>query len=221
MTEKKKEKPKIETLAQALHYIQMNLHAPKNQFNKFGNYKYRSCEDILEGLKKTMPDNCYVTIEDDIVMVGNRVYVKAVAKLCFGSECVSNMAFAREPENRKGMDDSQITGATSSYARKYALNGLFLIDDVKDADSQDKPEKQEKKEPSKEGAAYLEMKKQIEAGDTIEAVKYVFDSFVGGQEVGGVKFADLPESGRKNLEKICADKIAQMSQAPLDNEAPF
>lgn len=116
--------------------IQKNLKAPKNQYNKFGGYNYRSCEDILEALKPITADlGAAVTIEDEIVFIGDRFYVKATATLHFEAETLSVSAFAREAETKKGMDESQITGATSSYARKYALNGLFAIDDNKDADS--------------------------------------------------------------------------------------
>lgn len=116
--------------------IQRNLKAPKGQFNKFGGYKYRSCEDILEAVKPLLGD-CSITIMDDIVMVGDRIYVKAIATLSDGESSISTQAFARESEDKKGMDSSQITGSASSYARKYALNGLLLIDDTKDADTQD------------------------------------------------------------------------------------
>ena len=119
-----------------LAVIQKNLKAPKGQFNKFGKYYYRSCEDILEGLKFVL-DGLVVTIEDDVKIVGDRVYIKSTATLTDGENSISNSAFARESLTKKGMDDSQITGTASSYARKYALNGLFLIDDTKDADSMD------------------------------------------------------------------------------------
>ena len=118
--------------------IQKELKAPKNQFNKFGNYKYRSCEDILESVKPLLAKyKLWMTISDDVVEMGGRVYIKATAKIhdCETGEEVINTAFARESESKKGMDDSQITGSTSSYARKYALNGLFLIDDTRDADA--------------------------------------------------------------------------------------
>lgn len=114
--------------------IQKDLKAPKNQFNSFGKYNYRSCEDILEGVKPHLND-CVLTLSDDVVVVGNRVYVKATATLMLESESISVSASAREPEIKKGMDDSQVTGTASSYARKYALNGLFCIDDTKDADT--------------------------------------------------------------------------------------
>ena len=128
-----------------LSTIQKNLKAPKNQFNKFGGYNYRSCEDILEALKPITADlGAAVTIEDEIVFIGNRFYVKATATLHFEAETLSVSAYAREAETKKGMDESQITGATSSYARKYALNGLFAIDDNKDADSTNTHGKDEK-----------------------------------------------------------------------------
>ena len=121
--------------------IQRNLKAPKNQFNSFGKYKYRSCEDIMEGLKPILGD-LVVTVSDDIRMVGDRIYIVATAKITDGENSISNTAMARESLTKKGMDDSQITGTASSYARKYALNGLFLIDDTKDADSMDGNQKQ-------------------------------------------------------------------------------
>ena len=115
--------------------IQKNLKAPKNQLNKFGGYSYRSCEDILEALKPLTSElGATITISDEMVEAGGRIYVKATATLRCGEESVSTTAYAREAETKKGMDESQITGATSSYARKYALNGLFAIDDNKDAD---------------------------------------------------------------------------------------
>lgn len=119
-----------------LIHIQGELKAPKSQENKFGGYKYRSCEDILEAVKPLLKkEKVTLTISDDIVEVGGRVYVKATATLSDGEDTISTTAFAREAETKKGMDDSQITGSASSYARKYALNGLFAIDDTKDADA--------------------------------------------------------------------------------------
>lgn len=140
-----------------LMLIQASLKAPKNQRNAFGNYNYRSCEDILEAVKPLLYDTqTTLTISDDIVEVGGRIYVKATATLkdCETWEIIEqNSAYARESESKKWMDDSQITWATSSYARKYALNGLFCIDDVKDADATNthwKEEKATKKSESKE-----------------------------------------------------------------------
>ena len=130
---------------EALMKIQSELKAPKNQRNNFGGYNYRSCEDIMESVKPLLLKNGVVlTVSDDVSIVGNRVYVKATATLSDGEDIISNSAFAREAETKKGMDDSQITGATSSYARKYALNGLFCIDDTKDADATNTHGKDEK-----------------------------------------------------------------------------
>jgi len=116
--------------------VQAKLKAPKNQRNTFGNYNYRSCEDILEALKQIInPDGYSIHLTDTVEAIGGRVYVKAVATLTNGQESYTSTAYAREEETKKGMDGSQITGAASSYARKYALNGLFAIDDTKDADA--------------------------------------------------------------------------------------
>ena len=134
------------TLIDKLAAIQSQLHAPKNQKNTFGGYNYRSCEDILEAVKPLL-DGLVLTITDEVTEVGGRIYVKATARLTDGKDAMTATAFAREAESRKGMDESQITGSTSSYARKYALNGLFLIDDNKDADSQDNSEQGQKAKP--------------------------------------------------------------------------
>lgn len=123
-----------------LVYIQSNLNAPKNQKNTFGGYNFRSCEDILEAVKPLLNEvNCTLILSDDIVQVADRIYVKATAVLTTSDGKVyKNTAFARESLSKKGMDDSQVTGTASSYARKYALNGLFCIDDNKDADTLNK-----------------------------------------------------------------------------------
>lgn len=147
--------------------IQQKLRAPKGQYNTFGKYSYRSCEDILEAVKPLL-NGCRLTISDAMVNLGDRYYVEATAtfrEAVGEANTISVTAYAREAEVKKGMDASQITGSTSSYARKYALNGLFLIDDTKDADTmnntqpttKDKPTVQHKKrdyitgEPKQEG----------------------------------------------------------------------
>ena len=119
--------------------IQQELKAPKGQYNSFGKYHYRSCEDILEAVKPLLgKHNCILNISDQIEMVGDRFYVKATATIINSEgKSVTTTAFAREQESKAGMDTSQLTGSTSSYARKYALNGLFCIDDTKDADTMD------------------------------------------------------------------------------------
>lgn len=148
-------------ITETLSAIQTELSAPKGQFNKFGGYAYRSCEDILEALKPLLKKyKACVTISDDIVMVGDRVYVKATATLTAAEESITATAFAREAEDKKGMDSAQVTGSTSSYARKYALNGLFAIDDNKDPDDPQgnpptpskTPQKPTKPQPTQESA---------------------------------------------------------------------
>ena len=121
---------------EALTKIQSELKAPKGQYNSFGQYSYRSCEDILEAVKPLLlAHQCTLTLSDDIVLIGQYAFIKATAVLKSGTDVEQVSALARHAETRKGMDDSQITGATSSYARKYAVNGLFCIDDNKDADT--------------------------------------------------------------------------------------
>jgi hypothetical protein len=118
-----------------LNKIQTQLKAPKGQYNSFGKYAYRSCEDILEALKPLLAEyGATLTLSDEIIHVGERYYIKTTATLCWEGNERFAVGHAREPESKKGMDESQITGAASSYARKYALNGLFCIDDNKDAD---------------------------------------------------------------------------------------
>ena len=122
--------------------IQSELKAPKGQYNSFGKYNYRSCEDILEGVKPLLAKHGLVlTIQDSINLIGDRFYVKATATITDGKDEISTSAYARESLDKKGMDASQVTGATSSYARKYALNGLLAIDDTKDADTMDNSKK--------------------------------------------------------------------------------
>jgi hypothetical protein len=135
-------------LHKGLSSIQQKLKAPKNQRNTFGNYNYRSCEDILEAVKPLL-NGFILTLNDEICLIGERYYIRATVTLSDGENSVSATAYAREGENRKGMDDSQLTGACSSYARKYALNGLFCIDDEKDADTKDNRHVEKKEEPPK------------------------------------------------------------------------
>ena len=174
-----------------LMLIQASLKAPKNQRNAFGNYNYRSCEDILEAVKPLLYDTqTTLTISDDIVEVGGRIYVKATATLkdCETWEIIEqNSAYARESESKKWMDDSQITWATSSYARKYALNWLFCIDDVKDADATNthwKEEKATKKSESKENPNWWFqkastnkefMEKCMDEDNFIRTIKWKYD----------------------------------------------
>lgn len=124
------------TICDKLRMVQQKLKAPKNQFNSFGKYRYRSCEDILEGVKPLLEEvGAAIVLTDCIEQVGDRFYIKATATFMDGTDIICNTAYARESDDKKGMDASQITGTASSYARKYALNGLLLIDDTKDADT--------------------------------------------------------------------------------------
>ena len=139
-------------LYEKLQKIQQKLNVPKSNYNKFGNFYYRSCEDILNASKDLLNElGLVLVLNDDLVQVGDRNYVKATARLVDikSGEKLENTAFAREDEHKSGMDGSQITGASSSYARKYALNGLFAIDDVKDSDATNTYGKDKKVEPAK------------------------------------------------------------------------
>lgn len=148
------------TLYEKLLQIQTELKAPKGQYNSHGGFKYRSCEDILEAVKPLLKKyNLILTLHDEIVNIGDRYYVKAEACLRDSKEAfICDTAYAREAAERKGMDASQITGTASSYARKYALNGLFLIDDTKDADTdeharQTAEQPETKEQPEKKATA--------------------------------------------------------------------
>ncbi len=176
-----------------LSAIQSELSVPKGRENKFGGFNYRSCEDILDAVKPLLKKhNCVLTVSDEIVMLGTRFYVKATATLSVvGSkdESISVSALAREVESKTKMDDAQITGAASSYARKYALNGLFCIDDTKDADTMDntKPETvgakiaarrtaEEKPAVVKSAPTILQVTNALNACKTAKSVETVWDN---------------------------------------------
>ena len=152
--------------------IQSELKAPKNQRNNFGGYNYRSAEDILEAVKPLLKENnCQLTLSDEIVAVGDRIYVKAIATFTDGENEITATAFAREAETKKGMDESQITGTASSYARKYCLNGLLLIDDTKDADTNEY-QKTAKTEPQqKKGLDFEQIRKQCKDSTDEELIR--------------------------------------------------
>lgn len=172
--------------------VQSELKAPKNQFNRFGNYAYRNAEDILESVKPLLSrEGLVLTISDDIVQVGDRYYVKATATLTDGVNKLTNSALARESESEKGMQASQLTGSTSSYARKYALNGLLCIDDTKDADDLNKhgkdtptpPAPKKKELTAEEKAAEIkkkvdEMVNRISKADKIVVGSSEYETFV-------------------------------------------
>lgn len=140
----------MSNLTEKLIHVQKELKAPKSNYNSFGKYKYRSAEDILEAVKPLNAEQgLLLTLTDEPVLIGDWHYIKATATISDGEQTHSVSAFARESENKKGMDHSQVTGTASSYARKYALNGLYLIDDTKDADT-DEYQKQNTPPPKKQ-----------------------------------------------------------------------
>lgn len=149
----------------SLLQIQAELKAPKSQFNSFGKYNYRSAEDILEAVKPLLVKyNCCLTINDEVVQVGDRIYIKSTATFHNSEgQTLSVSAFAREAESKKGMDDSQVSGATASYAKKYALGNLFLLDDNKDADHQPKVEPKVEKSPFISQAQMLDLQNKLNA----------------------------------------------------------
>lgn len=157
--------------------IQSELKAPKSQFNKFGGYKYRKAEDILEAVKPLLAkQKCTLIITDDVVLIGNRIYVKATATIKNEKgECETTNGWAREEETKKGMDGSQITGASSSYARKYALNGLFAIDDNADSDTTNDGQHQEAKQQTQtlQSAAQQPASPQYHPNDLNEGLGYL------------------------------------------------
>lgn len=157
--------------------IQSELKAPKSQFNKFGGYKYRKAEDILEAVKPLLAkQKCTLIITDDVVLIGNRIYVKATATIKNEKgECETTTGWAREEETKKGMDGSQITGASSSYARKYALNGLFAIDDNADSDTTNDGQHQEAQQQAQtqQPAAQQTASHQFHPNDLNEGLAYL------------------------------------------------
>lgn len=182
-------------LHEKLLAIQTKLKAPKGQYNKFGNFNYRSAEDILEAVKPLNAEQgVLLTITDEIKEIGGRVYVVATATVSDRTDTLQVSAFAREPENKKGMDESQITGATSSYARKYALNGLYAIDDNKDADT-DEHKQQQDNAPKKQQAQKQQQQKQQqqEKGFTEQELHELVEKYVRNIEALGVDRAKLIE----------------------------
>ncbi|RHH81410.1 ERF family protein [Segatella copri] len=157
--------------------IQSELKAPKSQFNKFGGYKYRKAEDILESVKPLLAkQKCTLIITDDVVLIGNRIYVKATATIKNEKgECETTNGWAREEETKKGMDGSQITGASSSYARKNALNGLFAIDDNADSDTTNDGQHQEAQQQTQtqQPAAQQPASSQYHPSDLNEGLGYL------------------------------------------------
>lgn len=164
----------VDDVYSELSRIQNELNVPKNAFNSFGKYKYRNIEDITEAYKK-VKGGTFLNFSDKIVQIGERIYIEATATLCYKGETVSVTGYAREPESKKGMDESQITGAASSYARKYAAGGLFAIDDNKDPDSLS-PEQNTGEKDADINAKVEEYKTKLKNASSLTALKDVWTS---------------------------------------------
>lgn len=185
--------------------IQSELKAPKNLYNSYGNYKYRNAEAILEAVKPLLLKyECLLIINDEITLIGDRYYVKATAVLTNKQgKTICTSAFAREPLNKKGQDESQVTGAASSYARKYALNGLFAIDDTKDADALNTSAEYTQKPqtpaqaPQTDPAKVAEAIAKVQAAKTSAEVKKLYNEYVALKNVK--EFYDLVLSRGKEL----------------------
>ena len=203
----------------ALMAVQAELKAPKSQHNSFGKYDYRSAEDIIEAVKPLLKENgLFLTMSDDIVQIGDRYYVKATVSVTdiVTGESVQTSALAREAAQKKGMDESQVTGTASSYARKYALNGLFAIDDTKDADT-DQYKQQTSgagrapklKAPDEEMAkAKRQLKAEVERiGCSWDEVKAISGVMLGKTETKEMS-ADEVSSLAANLEKWIKGKLS-------------
>lgn len=205
-------------LLEKLLAIQIELKAPKNQYNSFGKYKYRNCEDILEAVKPLcLKNKAVLTVSDEVENIHERYYIKATATLhdTESEEKISVTARAREEEDKKGMDGSQVTGASSSYARKYALNGLFAIDDTKDSDTTNTGDKGEDKPKSVQ-----ETKPQ----ETVEPIKMTLEEAKKLRTKSGIELDKLTnkqldaflncnrESHKKAAELILKEREAKRAQ---------
>lgn len=200
------------TISEKLAAIQAELKAPKNQRNNFGGYNYRSCEDILEAVKPLLAKyKATIVLSDEMVQMGERYYIKATATFASSENddapAISNTAYAREAETKKGMDEAQITGTASSYSRKYALNGLLLIDDAKDADTDE----------------YVKTTTNSAAGDTpkykngldIKAVKSELKDIDNADDVRKyyaryVEQSNLTAGQTNLLKSICEERVKQL-----------
>lgn len=187
-----------------LQTIQEKLKAEKGQYNSFGKYKYRSCEDILKAVKPLLKETATtLTLSDELQYIGDRYYIKATAKLSNGSESIETTGYAREEEDKKGMDGSQITGASSSYSRKYALCGLFAIDDGIDSDTtntgREKTTKKtsQKSETEAEGKIdFKEKNAEIRNATTAEEVRSIY--------------ASIPQPLQKYFTEKCKKRVEEL-----------
>lgn len=182
----------MKTFIEKLKKIQSELNAPKDAFNTFGKYYYRSAESILKAIKPLLAETGLVlTVSDDIIAVSDRIYVKATAKITDGEHTVETSALAREPLNKKGMDDSQITGAASSYARKYALCGLLAIEDNKDVDALPPEDNNHQRKPL-DLKAYQKAVEQAKTFDDLK--KYFAAAYKKASEEQKAKVKDIYEN---------------------------
>ena len=200
-------------LLDSLRIVQKDLKAPKNQYNSFGKYKYRSCEDILQAARPLCNDNGLIlTISDEVVQVGTRFYIKATSKVTEieSGESFENVAYAREDDSKKGMDSSQLTGACSSYARKYSLCGLFAIDDTKDADTeqyhqtaQNAPQATRTAKPTTSTTAPAKAPQNANDEARAKAMKALSDEInrmgCTGQEVAAIAGAHIGKTSTKDM----------------------
>ena len=188
----------MKTFIEKLKKIQSELNAPKDAFNTFGKYYYRSAESILKAIKPLLAETGLVlTVSDDIIAVSDRLYVKATAKITDGEHTVETSALAREPLNKKGMDDSQITGAASSYARKYALCGLLAIEDNKDVDALPPEDNNHQRKPL-DLKAYQKAVEQAETFDDLK--KYFAAAYKKASEEQKAKVKDIYENRKADFQ---------------------
>ena len=182
--------------------IQAELKAPKSQRNTFGKYNYRSAEDILEAVKPLLKKHdAKIILSDKPILIGDWHYIEATAKFTCGDEIEVVTAYAREPLNKKGMDESQITGTASSYARKYALNGLLLIDDTKDADTDEYKKQTSQSASNRQVKQYISAVKAKQYEDDIQALINVT-----GKNDGSIMGALLNHVGATMIKNITTDK---------------
>ena len=187
-----------------LSKIQAQLKAPKNQYNSFGKYKYRSCEDIVEALKPILASlGGYIIMSDTVESVGGRNYVKATVTISVGDKTYNAHGYACEAETKKGMDSAQITGAASSYARKYALSGLLAIDDTKDADATNTHGKEAQRTDK---VIFLNVKSLLMKAGSISEL----DSIISEHKT---EIATIPDAGQKTLDTLYQSRRAEFEAA--------
>lgn len=189
-------------LLEKLMNIQNELQAPKGQFNSFGKYNYRNCEDVLEAVKPLlMKYKCTLNITDEVIEKEGRFYIKATVSIkdIESTEVESTVAYAREEESKKGMDGSQVTGASSSYARKYALNGLFAIDDNKDSDSTNTHGKDK---PTNKGTDYKPVENKLSDAQVKRAYALAYKANVNKEQVDKQVMAKF----KKNIQNLTKEE---------------